>query len=115
MKELGALIGGFVLFIFLILGLDYGLGLKWFEFIETKKEDARHKVFKSTRSFNEAQLQDLVRYRLQYIQGDDATKAAIASAIRHMYADYDENKLPLELEQFLRKIKYGKQREVKQQ
>jgi len=41
------------------------------------------------------------------MQGDDDTRAAIASAIRMMFADYDESKLEPELQEFLHEIKYG--------
>lgn len=107
MKEIfiGAAI--FLVTIVVFLGLDYGY-LHWFQFIEPQKEDARHKVFKATRSYNEGKIQDLVKMRLEYMQArDEESKSAIAFSIRHMFAEYDENQLSSELKYFLKKIKYG--------
>ena len=101
---------GAILFLFAFsLGLDYAIGLKWYSFIEPKKEDARRKVFLQTRSYNESKLQELVKYRLEYLQAkDSSTKEAIASTIRHMFAEFDETKISSsELRDFLKEIKYG--------
>lgn len=107
MKEFFIGIGIVILLIVAFLGFDYGY-LHWFQFIEPQKEDARHKVFKATRSYNEGKIQDLIKMRLEYLQAkDDDSKSAIAFSIRHMFAEYDENQLPSELKYFLKKIKYG--------
>jgi len=55
-------IASIVLLIVLMLAVDYGY-LYWFQFIEPQKEDARHKVFKATRSYNEGKVQDLIKLR----------------------------------------------------
>jgi len=55
-------IASIVLLIVLMLAVDYGY-LHWFQFIEPQKEDARHKVFKATRSYNEGKVQDLIKLR----------------------------------------------------
>ena len=94
------------LLIVLAFALELG-GLKWDRFFAPKHEAVRREVFKGTRSFNEAKLQELVRYRLEYMLSNDKTeKSAIASTIRMGFADYDTNKLPLELQNFVNEIKY---------
>ena len=98
-----------LIFVFsLAFTLELG-GLRWKMFFNPKHEAVRRKVFKETRSYNEAKLQDLIRYRLQYLRTESKEeKEILASSIRHMFSEYDERKLPLELKNFLAEIKYGR-------
>lgn len=94
-------------FVVLILALDYG-GLLWQSFIAPKRENVRRNVFEKTRSYNEAKLQDLVRYRMQYMRAkSDEDKEAISSTIRHLFSNYEDKNLTPELRDFLKMIKYG--------
>lgn len=99
-----------IVIIVLLVGAAFTLelgGLKWKRFFAPKHENVRREVFLETRSFNEAKMQELTRYRLEYMRSDDpAEKSAIASTIRLGFADYDTSKLPLELQSFLDEIKY---------
>ena len=110
MKQIGYIVaglGGLVALVALAFVLELG-GLQWERFFAPRYEAVRREVFTNTRSFNEAKLQDLVRYRLQYQQAktrDD--KAAIAAAVRIAYAEYEASRLPVELAGFLRTCKYG--------
>lgn len=102
---------GFLCLIFCIgigIGLDY-LGFKWWSFIEPKKEKMKREIFLNTRSYNEGKAQDLVKLRMEYLRTKDKTeREVIASTIRHMFAEYDENKInSIELRDFLKQIKYG--------
>lgn len=111
LKIIGAVFGIILLIIILIIlafAMEFG-GLKWKQYFAPKHEAVRREVFKETRSFNEAKMQELLKLRLEYIrEKDTATKEALAFTIRHKFADYDENKLPYELKVFLGKIKYSK-------
>ena len=92
--------------IVLAFALETG-GLKWKEHFAPKHENVRHKTFKATRSFNEAKLQELTKYRLEYLRSDDPVEqGAIASTIRLGFADYDASQLPYELQAFLEEMKY---------
>jgi hypothetical protein len=107
MKFVALVIAGLILLIVLAFGLEL-VGLEWTKFFAPKKEEIRREVFEQTKSFNEAKVQDLVKYRLQYIRAkEEIEKKAIASTIRHMFADYSVEKLDQELKQFLTKIKLG--------
>jgi hypothetical protein len=89
-----------------VFALELG-GLRWKKFFAPKHEAVRRGVFKETRSFNEAKVQELVKYRLEYMRSnDEAEKGAIASTIRIGFADYDTSKLPHELQLFVEEIKY---------
>ena len=93
--------------IVLAFALELG-GLQWKSYFAPKHAAVEREVFKETRSFNEAKLQELAKYRLEYLRTDDTVeKSALSSTIRLTFADYDESKLPEELRSFLKEIKYG--------
>ena len=108
MKTFGYIIGGIIVIVLLIVlafFMELG-GLEWNKFFAPKHEAVRREVFKETRSYNEAKLQDLAKYRLQYLEADnEASKSAIASTVKHMFADYDRSKLPTELSTFLYQVR----------
>lgn len=97
-------IGALVLFVAVGFGLTWS-GIEWFRFFEPKREDARREVFEHTRSYVQAKVQELSKYRHEYkLAKDDDDKKAIASTIRHRFADFPREKLPPELQQFLKEI-----------
>lgn len=106
MKEflawIGLIIGGILLFV----GLSF-ISLWSYQYFAPRYEDARRKVFKQTRSYNEGKMQDLSKYRYEYLKGTPEEKAIIKSTIQHMFADYESQELPIELRQFLDQIKGG--------
>lgn len=90
-----------------ILAIDY-YSILWTGITAPKREEVRRKVFENTKSYNEGKTQDLIRYMHEYKTAKTIEdKEAIETTIRHMFADYDENKLQPELRNFLKKIKYG--------
>ena len=95
---------GIVLFIGIILALDYSSVL-WEGFIGPKRENVRREVFENTRSYNEAKLQDLAKYKNQYELATEEDKIVIAETIKHMFANYDATKLPHKLKIFLEEIR----------
>ena len=109
MKIVGYILAGIVALALLIavaFALELG-GLQWKKFFAPKHEAVRREVFKQTRSFNEAKLQELTKYRLEYmLSKDPAEKGAIASTIRLAFADYDTSMLPSELQAFVEEVKY---------
>lgn len=109
-KVAGVLLGivTIVLLLFAVFGLEWA-GIKWYGFFAPKKAAVRREVFKQTRSYNEGKEQELIKLRLEYLRESNAdAKRAIASTIRHAFADYDENLLDSEeLRAFLKEIKYS--------
>lgn len=107
MKTVGYIFGGILaiaILIVLAFLLELG-GLKWQRFFAPKHEAVRREVFRETRSYNESKIQDLARFRLQYLRADGEEREALRSTIRHMFADYDVKQLPDELALFLRDIR----------
>ena len=69
-----------------------------------KIENARREIFENTRSYNQAKLQELAKYKHEYMQADYSDKEAISFTIRHKFADY-RGELPNELNNFLTEIR----------
>ena len=90
-------VAGVVTLLTIILGLNWLFGPAF--------EDVRRDVFESTRSYNQAKIQELAKYRLEYLRSDEPLeRAAIASTVRHRFADYDDAGLPEDLRDFLREV-----------
>lgn len=84
------------------------VGLQWKKFFAPRHSNVEREVFKQTRSFNEGKLQELTKYRLEYLrEKDPVTKKALGSTIRHQFADFDAAKLPDCLRYFLDDIRYA--------
>lgn len=96
--------------ILLLIALTFTLelgGLQWKMFFAPRHANVEHQVFKNTRSFNEAKLQELAKYNFEYMRSTNSTdKAAIAAMVRLTFADYDVSRLPYELQSFVEEVKY---------
>ena len=108
MKQIGigvSVVAGLFAVVALCFGLTW-LGIEWRGFFGPKKAAVERKIFRETRSYDEGMIQQLSRYRLQYIRAENPEeKAAIASTVRTMFAEYDPEKCPsLELKQFLKEV-----------
>lgn len=96
-KFILSVIGVFIL----VLGLDV-FGVFWSSVIRPYREDVKREVFENTRAFREGARQELMKYRMQYLQGDELDKDIIAQTVQMRYAniELDENDHP-ELHQFI--------------
>jgi len=104
LKEAGIGIAGFIVILVIGMALSLG-GVYWYGFIGPKREAARRAVFEETRSYNQGKVQQLSKMRLEYARSKDmAEKAAIASTVRHQFADYKKQNLPADLRAFLDKV-----------
>ena len=107
MKYVGLTIVGVIIFLALICGLDYS-GLMWESFIGPKRENIRRNIFEQTKSYNQANIQQLIDYRKQYYMAKTKEdKAIIANTVMHMYADINPQGIDMELIEFLKICKYG--------
>lgn len=83
---------------FLITSIDFASLNFW----GVKYENTRTKIFEETKAFNESKSQDLSKYYLEYMSGDQTKKDAIKAVIQVQFADYDSSKIKsYELQQFL--------------
>lgn len=103
-----AALAGLFLFIALMFGLTW-MGIEWRGFFGPKRAAVERKIFRETRSYDEGTVQQLSRYRLQFIRAKDPEeKRAIASTVRMMFAEYDPDRLPSsELRSFLKEVNNG--------
>jgi hypothetical protein len=91
--------------------LNWGFG--WFDVFNTRtvgkaKEDARREVFENTQSYVEGKRQEATKLRLEYMRSsDELEKKAIKSAVALSFANFDEDKLPTVLRDFVYDMKYG--------
>lgn len=85
-------------------GLRYG-ALAWKEYFKPRDANVEREAFLATRSFNEAKVQELSKYHLEYSRavasGDTAGAGAIKATIQHTFAAYNPEKLPIHLRNFL--------------
>ena len=100
-------IAGFILLlglVWIVQGNDFFM----YKFFAPKYANVQREVFENTQSYVEGKRQDLVAYRLQYLQAkSDTERAALKATIVMMYANFDESKLQQpELREFLKQMKY---------
>ena len=94
-----------IIAVVIVVGLSFG-SLYYYKFFGPKYEDARREVFESTRSYNQAKIQELAKYKLEYERSKDKQeKEALAFTIRHRFADYNDSKLDYQLKPFLNEIR----------
>jgi len=96
---------GLVILILILLVVMGFFVLGWYKLFAPKFENVRRDIFESTRSYNQAKVQELGKYKLEYALATEENKKAIASAIRHRFADYDDSKLDYQLKIFLQEIR----------
>ena len=69
--------------------------IAWTKHFSPMEQDVQRQVFQETKSYNEGKLQQLAKYRLEYLQSaDQDSKDAIASTVRSMFADFDTTNMP---------------------
>ena len=117
MKVVGVVIGsviGLVGIIILLGALGLGgryINMKVEAWFAPREQNIQREVFENTKSYNEAKEQELVKYRFEYQKAkgkdDTATMKAIESAVRAAFADYQDDRLSPELQDFVRQCKYG--------
>lgn len=109
MKDLFGGVAAFLIGIAGIALLAFGVrwgALQYNKYFAVQEEDVRREVFKATRSYNQGMVQQLSKYRLEYLEKqreDDVEGAkAIASTIRHQFSEYNHEQLPVELSNFVK-------------
>ena len=102
LKVISLNIIGIVALIVVAFMLELG-GLQWNKFFAPRKENVRREVFEATRSYNQAKVQELAKYKLEYeMAKDEESKTALSNVVMFRFADYDSSKLPYGLKVFLK-------------
>lgn len=106
MKEVVGYTAGILVLIFGLSWAVEGNGFFLYKFFAPKEEAVRREVFEQSKAYNQGMLQELQDMQFQYLQADDAHKAALASIILHRAADYDEDRLPPDLRSFISTLRH---------
>ena len=99
---------GLLLAVVLLLGLGWlaeGNDFFMYKYFAPKREAVRREVFENTKSYTQGMIQELRGYQVAYVQANTNSQAALASVILHEYADYPDDKLPADLQQFMAKLR----------
>jgi hypothetical protein len=93
-----------------LLGVVGLLGLVWvlqgndfflYKAFAPRYEQTRRQVFEQSKAYNQGMIQELQNMQFEYEQADAAHRAALGSIILHRAADYDEARLPSDLQTFI--------------
>jgi len=80
-----------------LLVLCFGLtwmGIEWRGFFGPKRAAVEREIFEETPSYRHGKIQDLTRYRFQYMKAtSDEARSAIASTVRLQFAQFDVRSL----------------------
>jgi len=106
-KGLGIVLGSIV-FILCISWIFTGNDFFLYKYFAPKQESVRREVFEQSKAYNQGMIQELQNMQFEYEKADSAHQTALASIILHRAADYDENKMPTDLRDFIQKLKNDK-------
>lgn len=74
-----------------------------------QEQNIQREVFENTKSYNEGKKQELIKYKFEYdkaeARDDIGTMKAVKSAVRHSFADYEDDRLSPSLREFVSKCK----------
>ena len=94
-----------------LAALAFLLGLVWVfagnsyqleKFFSPKIEQVRRETVEQSKSFRDAQIQELQNMQFEYIRADPAHQVALASIIRHRAATIPPGNIPSELYLFIK-------------
>ena len=97
-----------IIFAILVIGIVFGIGylsIFYKKTVGVASENANREVFEATRSYNQAKIQELAKYKAEWDSADIEDRSGIESIIKHRFADMDATKIPVGLSSFLRLIR----------
>ena len=98
----------------IVVGIVAILGVTWvaqgndffvYKVFAPKYEQTRREVFEQTKSYNQGMIQELQNMQFEYVKATPEQQDGLASVILHRAADYDADKLPADLRQFIEKLR----------
>jgi hypothetical protein len=81
-----------------------------FHVFAPRYEQVRRETFEQSKAYNQGLAQELSAMQIEYVKANADQKQALASVILHRTADFDENKLPPHLREFISGLRMGKVR-----
>ena len=89
---------------FSIVVLSFG-SFYIYRYFAPRTEAGRRDVFEQSKAYNQGMVQELQNMAFEYAKAEPQQKAALASIILHRTADYDVNRLPRDLRDFIDKLR----------
>jgi hypothetical protein len=99
-----------IVIVILMLGVGWviqGNDFFMYKVFAPQYEQARRETFEQSKAYNQGMIQELQNMQFEYIKASPEHKDALASIILHRVADYDEDKLPTDLKNFIQQLKRG--------
>lgn len=90
--------------LFAVMWLVQGNEFFMMKFFAPKMEQVRRETFEQSKAYNQGMIQELRNAQQNYIMANANEKAALRSVILHQFADYDKNKLPSDLYEFMNSL-----------
>ena len=110
MKIALAVIGSILGLLILTLGIGWasaGNDFAMFRFFAPRREAVRREVFEQSKAYRQGMINELRDYQMQYIKGDAAQKAAMATLIIRQADQIPAEALPADLAQFITTLRSG--------
>lgn len=109
MKQVLGIIAIVIISAGVLVGISYAFG--WIGVHQTKtigkaQQNAERGVFEESQSYVEGKRQEALRYFKEYTKATDEDKKTIEEVVALSFANFDEGKLPEELEKFINDCKY---------
>lgn len=104
----GKVVGVVIVVLALLFGFGWivrGNDFFMYKVFAPKYERVRRETFEQTKSYNQGMIQELQNMQFEYVKADPEQKDALASIILHRVADYDMDKLPPDLRQFVEQLR----------
>jgi hypothetical protein len=95
-----------VLILILALGWIFaGNDFAMYKVFAPAREAVRRDTFEQSKAYNQGVVQELQNMQFEYEKATPAQQAALRSIILHRAADYPEDKLPVDLREFIEGLK----------
>ena len=78
------------------------------KYFSPKEESVRREVFEQSKAYNQGMTQELDNMYIEYSKASPEHKKALKSVVLHRVADYDVNKLPPHLKEFVSQLRNEK-------
>ncbi len=100
-----SIVVGAILAVFALVWIGQGNDFFLYKVFAPAYEQVRRETFEQTKSYNQGMIQELQNMQFEYAKAAPEQKDALASIILHRAADYDMDKLPPDLRQFVQQLR----------
>jgi hypothetical protein len=110
MKIALAVIGSILGLLILTMGIGWvsaGNEFAMFRYFAPRREAVRREVFEQSKAYRQGMINELRGYQVEYIKGDPAQKAAMATLILRQADQIPAEDLPADLAQFITTLRPG--------